>query len=474
MKRDGNKSLRVGGYSVLVIMLCIAILAAANCLLRVLPEKYLQYDITPKQLYSLSEQTKSILSELNEDIKVYWVVRDGYQSDMIRLLLHEYEKESDHLLVEEIDPDVYPNFLKKYTGDEAKDNSLIIEKGNRFKYYDYYDIFVFVDDTEAAESIHFAGEDCITSGIDYAVNGENLLVVSLIGAGEDTISTEVQNRLEKENITVKQLTLTTANVIPSDAAMVMICNPKRDISSEEASIVMEYLETGGHLMLITSPEQENVRFDHIRRLMEYYGVVMTDGLVVEHDPAYYAWNAPYYLLPYIKAHDITNPLTQNGYFTLLPAASGLQASPVLRDGLTVSMLLTTSDTSISKMAGYNLTTYETEAGDIGGPFGLAAAVQNRINESETAKIIWIASSYILDESINQMVSGGNMDFFLNSVDWLVDKKESNLSVRHKNLNNEYLVMSTKTGTVFTILFMTVIPMAFLGIGLLVVLWRRRR
>ena len=67
----------------------------------------------------------------------------------------------------------------------------------------------------------------------------------------------------------------------------------------------------------------------------------------------------------------------------------------------VTSLLTTTDQSFSKTAGYELTTYEKEDGDIDGPFTVALTV-DCTNEGQ---IVWVSSAAVLDDMYNALSSG---------------------------------------------------------------------
>ena len=46
----------------------------------------------------------------------------------------------------------------------------------------------------------------------------------------------------------------------------------------------------------------------------------------------------------------------------------------------MTALLTTSDSAYSKAAGYDLTTYDREEGDLDGPFALAVAITDQVSD----------------------------------------------------------------------------------------------
>ncbi len=156
---------------------------------------------------------------------------------------------------------------------------------------------------------------------------------------------------------------------------------------------------------------------------------------------------------------------------LLPLAQGLTVSDELPDSVSVTELLTTTSSAYSKVAGYSMTTTEKEDGDIDGPFALAVAITDTIDDETESNILWVSSAYLLDDSANSSVSGGNQDLFLNALNWMCEQEDS-ISIHAKSLSTEYLTMSASAGNLLCVLAIGVIPAAYLAIG--IVIWFRRR
>ena len=192
-----------------------------------------------------------------------------------------------------------------------------------------------------------------------------------------------------------------------------------------------------------------------------------DGIIVEGDRAHYASQTPYVLLPNIEQNDITDSLIQANYFVIMPLAQGLNVSGYSSKG-TVTSLLSTSESAFSKIAGYSLETYEKEDGDVDGPFSTAVS----IDAENGGQIIWFGSSMFLDDTYNAYSSGANDDLAMNAVSSLVGEREA-MAIRSKSLNYNYLTISDSTSSLLKVLMIGVFPLAYLGIGICVVVRRRR-
>lgn len=472
-----TRALRAGGYSVTASAIVLVIVIIINLLMNAIPSRFTQLDTSSNQLYTLSDQSENILAGLETDVTIYWVVRTGSEDETLELLLNQYESKSDHITLSKVDPDIEPAFVENYTED-VEDNSLIVESDIRYSVVSYSDIYTteyVVDETSYygySEETTFNGESSITSAIDYVINEDLPKVYNLTGHDEATLTDDYETAVTNQNIEMEDLSLLESEEIPEDADAIMINNPQSDISEEEREVIEAYLAEGGKMILITSPLQDDtVTLTNLNALMYSYGVSAEEGIVIEGDENYYAWGTPYYLLPEINSHSTTSSISSAGYSVLFAVAQGLTISDNLPDGVSVSELMTTSEEAFSKVDGYDMSTYEKEDGDIDGPFSLAVS----ITDSNTdAGIIWIGSSYVLDDSANQMVSGANQDFFLNCLNYLCDKDESSLSIHAKSLSLDYLTITAADVSRYAVLFIGVIPAAFLCAGVVVFLRRKHR
>lgn len=470
-----TRTFRVGGYSVVATAIVIAIAVFANLFINALPATLTQFDTTSSQLYSFSEQTEMILKGLDRDISIYWIVQSGKEDETLGTLLDRYTALSDHITVEKRDPDVYPTFVQQYVTGGIYNNSLIVESADRYTYVSYEDIYVYSygDDyfyTGSAD-VSFDGEGALTGAIDYVVSEDLPKMYMLTGHGEKTMSTSFQSAVEKQNIEMESLSLLTVEGVPEDADCILIYGPEADISTEEKDAILRYLQDGGNVILLSDPTQDGEGRPNLEALMEYYGVTAEKGIVVEGGQNNFVFPSQIDLLPNLKSHAITQPLNEGGYYVYLRIAQGLTVGSAPRDSVSVSELLTTSSSAYSKVSGYAMETYEKEAGDRDGPFALAVAITEEVDENTESHIVWLSSSYLLDDQANMKVSGGNQDFFLNCISWMCDQ-ESGISIHAKSLSYEYLIISSGTSSLLTLLMIGVLPIGYLLIG--IVIWVRRK
>ena len=463
-----TRTAKVGGYSVLLSLIVLAILVAVNVLFSVLPSKYTQFDISAAQLYSLTSDTKVVATNLDKDVTIYWITQAGKESTVLDKLLDRYQDLSDHITVVKKDPDTYPTFAQQYTDETVVNNSLVVECGDKNRYISYDDIYK-VDTTSyyttGSVSQSFDGEGQITSAIDYVVSDELPKIYLLSGHGEGALSDTFSDELTRSNYeTVSDFSLLNVDEIPEDCDTLLINAPTSDISKEELTMLRSYVQGGGKLMVLSGP-QKSTALTNLDSLLVDYDVTITEGIVVDTDRDHYAFTAPYVLMPDIESSDITDPLTEASSHVIVPIAQGLTVG----SGSGATALLTTSDDAVSKAAGYAMTTYDKEDGDTDGPFTLAVSIED---SAAGGKIVWVSTVDLLDDRYNSYSSGANLDFVMNSLSWMIGENDA-VSIRAKSLNNSYLTISSSSATVLKVVMMGVIPACFLLLGIDELLRRRR-
>ena len=128
----------------------------------------------------------------------------------------------------------------------------------------------------------------------------------------------------------------------------------------------------------------------------------------------------------------------------------------------------------AKAAGYDLTTYEKEEGDVNGPFALAVAISDTVDDGITGDIVWVSSAALVDDQTNTQVSGGNQDFFLNALGYLCQAEQSSLSIHAKSLSSDTLTMDSAAVSALTVAVVGVIPAAVITLGIVIWIRRKRR
>lgn len=462
------KNLSFSAYSTGMIALAIAVVAAANLVIGEMPSSWTAIDLTSEKLYSLTDQTKEFVNNMQEDVTIYVIVNEDSQDTTLGQTLQRYDDLSDHITVEYVDPTVNPRFHTQYTDSAISINSLIVVSDKRNRVIDYSDIYEssFDYSTYTSTTTGYDGEGQITSALDYVLSDDLPKVYLTEGHGEYSLSSSFTDALTKENVEYETINLMDYDTVPEDTACLIINGPQSDLSADDADKVISYLESGGKVILITG--YTGSEMPNRDALLEYMGMSVADGLVVEQDQNYY-YRSPYYLLPDVSADTYTSEIYGN-YYIFAPYSQGILIADEEAEDMTYTTFLSTSESAYSKVDITNMENFEKSEGDIDGPFGVGVEAIKALEEGEATMVVYSCDQLFTDDA-NVMVSGANQMMFVNTVGGFVDHEVS-VSIPVKSYQVSYLTVNQSDAVLIGLVTTIVLPAGCLAAGF--VIWFRRR
>ena len=471
---QNKKNLKHGSYSMGAITIFIAIIVVLNLVLQEVPSKYREIDLSTQKLYSIGDQTKKVLKKLDKDVEIYYIAQSGSESSDIQKLLEKYEEGSDHIKVEQKDPAVNPKFVSQYTSDGVSNNSVIVVCGDKNKVIDNNSLYETTVNyqTYSSEVTGFDGEGQITSAINYVTSDSMPVMYTLEGHDEATMSDTLKDTIQKANIDIQSLNLLTMDSVPDDADILFIFAPAKDISEDEASKIISYLENGGKALIVSNYSSEEM--PNFASVLENYGVKTADGIVLEGDTNHYISQNPSYLLPNIESNDITSSLSSGSRYILMPLAQGIVKSDNYRDSLEITDILTTSDGSYSKVNVEDMQTMEKESDDIDGPFAVGVSITENLDDEKETQIVYYSSEALFNDQMNTMVSGANYELISASVNWMCESEEDSntISIASKSYDTSTITIPAADASFWSIFVTAVVPVVILVIG--GGIWMKRR
>lgn len=460
------KQLSVGAYSTGMIAVAVAVIVALNLVIGEIPRSYTKIDLTGQKLYSLTDQSIEFVKSMDEDVTIYVLVQEDAADKTLAQTLERYDDLSDHITVEYIDPNVNPTFHTKYTTGGISLNSLIVVGEKRSKVIDSGEIYQSTLDytTYSYTTTGYDGEGQITSALAYVTNEEMPKVYLVEGHGELSLSSNFAGALDKENVEYETISLLKVEEVPEDAACLMIMAPTSDFSEDDKNKVIDYLNKGGKVIINTAYTAEVM--PNFEAILEYAGIQLADGLVVEANYDYYYQN-PFYLLPDMGSSYADNI---NGYYYLfVPFAQSLVYEEGT-EGITYTDILFTSEDAYVKVKPEDATDYAMEEGDIPGPHTLGVEAVKTVDNGEATMVVYGCGELFTDAA-DQMVSGVNQMLFTNTISHFVNHEVS-ISIPVKSYEVSTLVMSQKDILWLTIGTIAVLPLGCLVLGF--VIWFKRR
>jgi len=466
-----TKNLKVGAYSVGMIVVAVVAAVFVNLLVAELPDKYTKFDVTADRLYSLSDETIAYVEGLQEDVKIYVLVSEESKDPVLDSILMKFTDLTERISVEYKDPVKNPTFYKQYTADGGMTlNSLIVESDKRYRVVDYNDVYEYtIDYTTYTQTVTgYDAEGQVVSAVSYVLSDKMPKAYMITGHDEVALDVTFSEAIEKQNITLEELGLLTVDAVPSDAEFVLISAPGTDYSEEDAQKVIDYVEAGGQLF-VTAFLGDSIAENqpNFQKILDCFNVEIVDGLLVEKDSNHY-YGDPTYLLPEVMNTYLTTGVYGEKY-VFAPYAQGIKATE--DDETTVVSILQTSEGAYSKADIAHATTYDKEEGDIDGPFDIGVYVKKTYGEN-TAGMFLFTSANIFTDSADSMVANANLTIFNNCIAEYIDSDIETLVIPSKTFSAESLMISAGTGMFIGLLMAVVIPLVLLITGFIV--WYQRR
>lgn len=467
------KKIGTSVFSVGTIAIAVAVAVVINLVVNELPSTITSVDATSTKLYSLTDDTKTYLKQLDKDVTIYVLASEDSTDETVQETLKRYEDLSGHVTVQYKNPNLYPDFYLQYTDSAPTSGSLIVASDERSRVISYNDIYEYEMDytTYSSTITGYDAEGQITSAIQYVTMDASELPVlyEVTGHGELSLDGGFAEAVEKANITSGELTLLTEDEVPEDAAAIVINCPSSDFSDDDADKVIAYLEKGGKALIITDYQYQDLT--NFNRILSTYGVSRVDGIVAENNKQYYYNNNPFYILPNVASSSYTSSVS--GKYIFAPYAEGLSFASE-DESLTGTELLTTTEDAVSKTDSANATTPEYEDGDIRGAFALGIAVEKTVDD-ETMQMVVLGSCAMFTDSADQVVSGANATMFTEILSHMVgDDTLTTSIIPVKDYSYSNITITSIHTIIGGLAAAVIIPIILLLTGIIIWAARRKR
>jgi ABC-type uncharacterized transport system involved in gliding motility auxiliary subunit len=465
----GTRQARYGTVSIVGILVAIGIFAALNYL-GVRQSK--RWDLTENQAYSLSEQTIKILRNL--DAPVQFTVYDQETGfDRFRPRLDTYQYESDQVKVEYVDVDRQPGRAKE-AEITAYGTVVATYKGREQRF----------SNTE---------EQDVTNALIKLVSGTEKKVYFTQGHGErETASSDrmrgynaVAEALGRDNFSVATLPLIQQKDVPSDATVVVIAGPTTDFLPPEIDALQRYVAKGGKLLTLLDPPQPgSADLPNLLGFLKEWSLELGNDVVVDASGIgqLFGGDATVPVVVNYPPHSITEGFR---VMTAFPHARSVKS--VEGGTRTPQPILETSAQSWAETDLKSLTTGQvefSEGGDRRGPISLGYAVSAPATEAPPpplganaspdapkpeTRIVAIGDSDFAGN--NALGVQGNLDLFLNTVNWLA-QQEDLIAIRPREAQDRRLSLTADDQTRLMWLSLFIIPGMMFAAG--VYTWWKRR
>ncbi len=468
-----QKKLRYGGYSAIATLIVTVLLVLATVLVELLD---LTVDLTPNKIYTTGKTTQEVLDGLENDISIYGLFTTGteeysYYAQIVKLA-EQYGRVCDRIDYQTVDTLKNPEFIKQFLneGDASttiEDGSFMIVNRDTGKYriLGLYDFYGYLSDT--SESIDaFCAEEAFTSAIQYVTSNHTPVVYQLTGHGEPEVDSTFLSYVRTTNSDFETLSLVDydGTAIPvTNYTMLMLNAPTTDLMDKEYSLILDYMERGGRMMVFISHETP-AALPNLSRLLSRFGISYhsENGYVLESEMSHY-YSIPACILPQVSADsDITSALTGNNHVMMLYAVP-IQLEKSASGITETEVFVTTSETAVlsgtqEEVGPFNLGVYASEERNVGG-------------KPVNTRLIVFGNAAFIDMRYAGTITTGNYKLVASAISALQDDIDV-LYITGKSMTNNQISVSATDFVVGFLIFVILIPIAVLAAGLII--WLRRK
>lgn len=456
---------------------------------------YYHKDLSKSQYYTLSARTIDVLKKLDSPVTITTLLndKDPVHADQIDRLLQEYQRVGGkNIVVDKIDlafDAARAAELQKRLQFQVSDFLIIFEYKDRIRFVKQQDVYEMNPLSQQAGA--FRGEQQFTSAIVSIVEGRASRVYFTEGHGEHSIH-DVNSpqgygglvpTLKSENIEPADLNLAAKGEVPADADAVVIAGPSIAFSPLEAEAINRYLQNNGKVFLLVDPYVtfgldnvlQNYGLKYENDLVLYRGMTATGSLITVPIALIYQGgfsNQP--ITAKFAAANYQLQLSNARSITILPDDKG-QPNPKAQ-----FLMQTDADSwgwvsaNGAVPANPRTLTYN-KVTDIAGPVTVAAQYDGGTTTDPNTKttvpatrIVAVGCAKFLE---NDMLEAVGLNFFSNSLDWLV-KKDAVLDIIAKPVQEYGLSVSPIQYRTIAWTSMIFIPGAALAMGIFT--WFSRR
>ena len=308
----------------------------------------------------------------------------------------------------------------------------------------------------AEDRFAFVGEEIVGNAINRILRGERSVIYSLVGHGEHAISggdrrslTRFSEILKAQGIELKSIDLLqnpapNGDLIPEDAAAVLLFGPRTALAPMEETALQAHLSQGGSVGVFIEPS------GFVPDLLEDLGMLQLSGIVRD-DFALY----PHEEWPILRLrnHEITGPLLEKRSTTSMARGSAFIVNQI--EGVSTVPLLTTSQRAWLAR--------EEEEGERGTKtVAVAMEVSDThrfVGSGNTARVLAFGDADIFTDELLEEVPG-NIALGVNAVRWLLGD-DGRISQGGREVSARRLVISGSQLRWVMFLLMGVLPIGIL-------------
>lgn len=475
-----NRKNKLRFFSVTFVIAIILIVIILNLLVEIAEERFsLKLDMTGKKVFSLSDETREFLFELDEEFTIFILsdeitYKNGLRTGIVSELLLQYKNMANGK-IKLVFLDIYrnPSILAKYQNEDLQENQLIVESKNGYKVITMSELFsTEISSVDYKEQIsELMAERAITSTL-VSLSTDTLKRVYLVTGHGEKYSYSLVKIIESGSYELDNISLLNQS-IPEDADLVIISSPRVDFSLEEIERLDDFLQSFGSIILLYGSETTSL--PNLDSYLKEWGVEFEKNIII--DPKSYIGNI-LQTTPLVTDIDINkNIIGFKDRYIVTPGARNINVLWESKNKREVSPVLVTSDESFLKSYDNEsglISTINQVEGDKKGSANIGVLVQNFDlidKEVQIGRLLFLSSPSMLNDSLMNTPNLLNNYYFSDVLSYMSGAKQP-IYIQSKSMRDNALT-TANVGNLTLFLLVIVLPsFSILVLGALRFRYRR--
>lgn len=458
----------------IVIMFDLYILANLGLNNVILPE----FDFTENKVYTLSEETKSKLRNLKDEVSITLINYED--TDSVVKLSEKYVVLNNKIKIEKVDNlESRKDLMEKYSLDTTS-QLIIINSGENQTILSDYDLYTY--DYSTDETID-TSEESITNAIVEVTTKDKPKVYFMSNHAAYEVESyfyTLMDSMKKDANEVDTLDILKTGNVPEDCDTLVITTLAEDITVFEKDKILEYINRGGEILLLIGPNIAEKDLTNFQQVLDQYGITLEEGVIFETSASNMLYGYPDFIIEKVQNSSLTENLNMNISVCLADAAS-IKFNKEKQEELSVEYeeLVYTSNEAFRRTNLLINTSERTNLDSEVGKFMVGGIANKKIDKNNNSKlIIWGNELFVSDMqvSLNEydyFISElyNNEDAVLNSIAYL-NEREDTITIRKSYDSITYTATQLEHNIIMAIIF--IIPLIIIILGIIVWQVRRRK
>ncbi len=413
-----------------------------------------QSDWTAGARNTVSAETQRLLEGLDGPVGITaYVGPDELLRQQIRELIGSYQRFSNNITLEFINPDTVPEQVRE----------LGITRGGA----------IIISYHGASEQVTTLSEQHITNALLRLTRQEERWIVFVTGHGERPPEGELNysmgifaSELNRKGLRTQTINLA-EHPVPDNTSVLVLASPRVALLPGELAALQDYIERGGNLLWLTEPEAA----DGLQALAELLGIERLPGVVVDATSSMFGVENPsFVVVTGYPNHAVTREMSM---VTVFPEAVALAINDSTDwDAVPLLSTLERSWTELGELEGE--IRFDAGTDERAGPLLIGVALTHAGMDDDSGRqqrVIVTGDGDFLSNTY--LGNAGNLSLGLNMLHWLAHD-DAFIDIQVRGAPDTILVLDNTVIGIIGIGFLIGLPLLLLLAGLAIWLLRRRR